>query len=50
MQVATADQTMAIAAGEVFFRGSLMLACGSASAPDVVVETTATFAEAVGYD
>lgn len=51
MQFATAYQTMTIAAGEVFFRRSLMLATGSASTLDVVgmvVEKTATFAEAAG--
>jgi hypothetical protein len=51
MQFATAYQTMSIAAGEVFFRRSLMLATGSAGAPDVlgmVVEKTATFADAAG--
>jgi hypothetical protein len=36
MQFATAYQTMAIAAGEVFFRRSLMMASGSMSAPDAV--------------
>lgn len=51
VQFATAYQTMSIAAGEVFFRRSLMLATGSAGAPDVVgmvVEKTATFADAAG--
>jgi len=51
MQFATAYQTMTIAAGEVFLRRSLMLATGSAGAPEVVgmvVEKTATFGEATG--
>jgi hypothetical protein len=51
MQFSTAYQTMAIAAGEVFFRRSLQLATGSAGASDVmgmVVEKTTTFAEAAG--
>lgn len=49
MQLATAYQTMAIAAGEVFFRRSLMIAGGSTDAPDVlsmVIEKTTTFVDA----
>ena len=48
MQFAAAYQTMAIAAGEVFVRRSLMIACGTTGAPDaasLVLEKTATFAE-----
>ena len=51
MQFATAYQTMAISAGEVFFRRSLMMASGSMSPPDavdMVVEKATTFAEAAG--
>ena len=51
MRFATAYQTMAIAAGEVFFRRSLMMASGSVGAPDavdMVVEKATTFAEAAG--
>ena len=51
MQLAAAYQTMAISAGEVFFRRSLMMASGSMSAPDavdIVVEKATTFAEAAG--
>jgi hypothetical protein len=51
MQFATAYQTMAIAAGEVIFRRSLMMVSGSMSAPDamnMVVEKATTFAEAAG--
>jgi hypothetical protein len=51
MQFATAYQTMTIAAGEVFFRRSLMMAGGSMSASDaadMVVEKATTFAEAAG--
>ena len=51
MQFATAYQTMATAAGEVFFRRSLMMASGSMSAPaarSMVVEKATTFAEAAG--
>ena len=51
MKLATAYQTMAISAGEVFFRRSLMMASGSMSAPDavnIVVEKATTFAEAAG--
>ena len=51
IQFATAYQTMAIAAGEVFFRRSLMMASGSMSATDavtMVVEKATTFAEAAG--
>jgi hypothetical protein len=51
MQFATAYQTMAIAAGEVFFRRSLMMASGSLGAFDavnMVVEKATTFAEAAG--
>ena len=49
MQFATDFQAMTIAAGEVFFRRSLMLASGSAGAPEVVgmvAEKATTFAEA----
>ena len=51
MQFAAAYQTMAISAGEVFFRRSLMMASGSMSPPDamdMVAEKATTFAEAVG--
>ena len=51
MQFATAYQTMAISAGEVFFRRSLMIASGSMSPPDavdMVVEKAITFGEAAG--
>jgi hypothetical protein len=51
MQFATAYQTMAVAAGEVFFRRSLMMASGSVSVPDAVnmlAEKAATLAEAAG--
>jgi hypothetical protein len=51
MQFATAYQTMAVSAGEVFFRRSLMMASGSISPPDavdMVVEKATTFAEAAG--
>jgi len=51
MQFAAAYQTMAIAAGEVFFRRSLLIASGTTGAPDAVslmVEKTTTFAEAAG--
>jgi hypothetical protein len=51
MQFATAYQTMAIAAGEVIFRRSLMMVSGSMSAPDamnMVVEKATTFAAAAG--
>jgi hypothetical protein len=51
MRFATAYQTMAISAGEVFFRRSLMMASGSMSAPDAIniaVEKATTFAEAAG--
>ena len=50
-RLSTTYQTMAIAAGEVFFRRSLMIASGSMSASDalaMVVEKAATFAEAAG--
>jgi flagellar biosynthesis/type III secretory pathway ATPase len=46
---ATAYQTMAVAAGEVFFRRSLMMASGSMSVPDavnMVAEKAATLTEA----
>ena len=49
MRFATAYQTMAIAAGEVFFRRSLMMASGSMSVPDavnMVAEKATTLAEA----
>jgi hypothetical protein len=51
MRFATAYQTMATAAGEVFFRRSLMMASGSMSAPaalSMVAEKGTTFAEAAG--
>ena len=51
MQLGVAYQTMAAAAGEVFFRRTLMLASGSMSAPDAMsmaVEKVTTFAEAAG--
>jgi len=51
MRFATAYQTMAIEAGEVFFRRSLMMATGSIGAPeavDMVVEKATTFTEAAG--
>ena len=51
MQFTTAYQTMAVSAGEVFFRRSLMMASGSMSPPDavnMVAEKATTFAEAVG--
>jgi hypothetical protein len=51
IQFATAYQTMAIAAGEVFFRRSLLIASGSMDATDavnMVVEKATTFAEAAG--
>jgi hypothetical protein len=51
MQLGMAYQSMAAAAGEVFFRRSLMFASGSMSPSDavsMVVEKTTTFAEAAG--
>lgn len=51
MRFTAAYQSMTTAAGEVFFRRSLMMASGSTGAPDVVslvVEKAATFAEAAG--
>jgi hypothetical protein len=51
MRYATAYQTMATAAGEVFFRRTLMMASGSMSAPaalSMVAEKATTFAEAAG--
>lgn len=51
MRFATAYQTMAIEAGEVFLRRSLLLANGSIGAPGamgMVVEKATAFAEATG--
>lgn len=51
MRFATAYQTMTIAAGEVFFRRSLMMATGSIGVPDavnMVAEKATTLAEAAG--
>lgn len=51
MQFATAYQTMAMAAGEVFLRRSMMFAHGSIGAPDAVsmlMEKATTFAESAG--
>jgi flagellar biosynthesis/type III secretory pathway ATPase len=51
MRYAMAYQTMAIAAGEVFFRRSLIMASGSMSVPDavnMVAEKATTLAEAAG--
>ena len=51
MQFATAYQRMAVSAGEVFFRRSMMMASGSMSGPDavnMVVEKATTFADAAG--
>ena len=51
MRFATAYQTMALSAGEVFFRRSLLIASGSmrpSDAVNMVVEKATTFAEAVG--
>lgn len=51
MQFATAYQTMTMAAAEVVYRRSLMMACGTmspAAAVAMVVEKTTTFAEAAG--
>jgi hypothetical protein len=51
MRYGTAYQTMAIAAGEVFFRRSLMMASGSRSVPNagnVVPKKPTTLAEAAG--
>ena len=51
MQLAAAYQSMAIAAGEIVFRRSMMMAGGSfgvTDAVDVVVEKATTFAEAAG--
>jgi hypothetical protein len=49
MQLATAYQTMTMAAGEIFVRRLLMIASGSMSATEavnMVAEKTTTFAEA----
>ena len=51
MRLATAYQRMALSAGEVFFRRSLLIASGSMRPPDavnMVVEKATTLAEAVG--
>lgn len=51
IRFATAYQAMTTAAGEVFFRRSLMMASGSMSAPaalNMVAEKATTFAEAAG--
>ena len=51
MRLATAYQTMALSAGEVFFRRSLLIASGSmrpSDAVNMVVEKATTFGEAVG--
>jgi hypothetical protein len=51
VQFAVAYQSMALAAGEIVFRRSMMMASGSfgvTDAVDLVVEKATTFAEAAG--